>query len=164
MLTITTARILADKALQNTCGKECVDWAVSILEQGHNGQCLSILAGISPPFNHFELADYRDRALRELGIADVGDPNAAVSTLAAEHLRYALVGGEDLISTLRTIKGLCIANYYQKDIYDFYTLFFAYDDLQHSDEQWYWQGATRQNIISIIRRRAEEFLQSTDPI
>ena len=160
MATITTARILADKALQQTCGQECVDWAISMLEQGRDGHYLTMLAGTSPPFNHFEVADYRDRSLRELGITDISD-SAAVTTYAAEHLRLALAGEADLISTLNVIKDLCIARDYQSDIYDFYTLYFAYTDLQESDFQWYWQGATRENIVSIIRNRAEAFLQST---
>jgi hypothetical protein len=159
MATITTARILAEKALQATCGQECVDWAVSMLEQGRDGHYLTMLAGMSPPLNHFEVADYRDRSLRELGIANISD-SEAVAAYSAEHLRLALAGEVDLISTLSVIKDLCIAHDYQRDIYDFYTLYFAYTDLQESDFQWYWEGATRENIVSIIRRRAEVFLQS----
>jgi len=160
MPTITTPRILADKALQETCGQECVDWAISMLEQGRDGHYLTMLAGMSPPFNHFEVADYRDRALRELGIIEISD-SAAVTTYAAEQLRLALAGEADLIATLSVIKDLCIARDYQSDIYDFYTLYFAYTDLQESNFQWYWQGATRENIVSIIRNRAEAFLQSS---
>lgn len=159
MATITTARILAEKALQGTCGQECIDWAVSMLEQGQDGRYLTMLAGMAPPLNHFEVADYRDRSLRELGIADIGDAEA-VTAYAVEHLRIALAGEADLISTLSALKDLCIANDYQRNLYDFYELYFAYTDLQESDVQWYWQGATRENIVSIIRRRAEEFVRS----
>jgi len=158
MATITTARILAAKALQQTCGQECVDWAISMLEQGHDGHYLTMLAGTSPPFNHFEVADYRDRSLRELRITDISD-EAAVAAFSAEHLRLALAGEADLIATVTFIKDLCIARDYQGDIYDFYLLYFAYTDLQESEVQWYWEGATRENIVSIIRDRAEVFLQ-----
>ena len=65
------------------------------------------------------------------------------------------------IATLTIIKDLCIARDYQRDIYDFYLLYFAYTDLQESEVQWYWEGATRENIASIVRDRAEVFLQST---
>jgi hypothetical protein len=65
-----TTRLLASKALRRPCGQECVDWAVSMLEQGFDGRYLGILAGLTPPFNPFDLADLRDRALKELGISD----------------------------------------------------------------------------------------------
>lgn len=160
MATITTARILADKALRQTCGQECVDWAISMLEQGRDGHYLRMLAGTSPPFNHFEVADYRDRSLRELGITDISD-SAAITTYAAERLRLALAGEVDLASTLRTIKDLYVGADYLRDIYDFYLLYFAYTDLQESEFQWYWPDATRENITSIIHGRAEAFFQST---
>ena len=160
MATITTARILADKALQETCGQECVDWAISMLEQGRDGHHLTMLAGMSPPFNHFELADYRDRSLRELGITDITD-SAAITTYAAERLRLALAGKADLASTLRTIKDLYVGADYLRDLRDFYLLYFAYTDLQESEFQWYWPDANRENITSLIHDRAEAFLRST---
>lgn len=160
MAIITTAPILADKALQRTCGQECVDWAVSMLEQGHDNPGITMLAGLSPPFNHFEVAGYRDRSLRELGITDVSD-SIAVTTYVAERLRLALSGEADLAATLCVIKDLCVARDYPRDIYDFYLLYFAHTDLQESEFQWYWPEATRENIVSIIRQRAEAFFQST---
>jgi hypothetical protein len=111
-----------------------------------------------PPYNHFELADLRDRSLRELGISDLDD-SMAVRTFAAERLRLALAGEVDLIETISTIKDLCIAQNYLKELYDFYLLYWAYSDLRDSECQWYWQGATRDNVESLIRQRAEQFLR-----
>ena len=47
-------------------GEECVDWAASMLEQGYDSTSLRILAGLSPPLNHFEVAELRDRVLSEI--------------------------------------------------------------------------------------------------
>lgn len=141
-------------------GHNCVDWAISILEQGRDGRYLAMLAGISPPFNHFEIADYLDYSLRELGLTGISD-SAAVTTYAAEQLRLTLAGEADLTSTLGIIKDLYVARDFQRELYDFYLLYFAYTDLQESEVQWYWEGATRENIVSIIRDRAKAFLEST---
>ena len=103
MPTVTTARILADKALHHFCGQECVDWAITMPEQGHDGRSLAMLAGMSPPLDHFQLAEYRDQSLHELGIAEMSE-SAAVTTYVAERLRLALNGEADLGTTLRTIK------------------------------------------------------------
>ena len=154
---VTTARILANKALQNACGRECVDWAVSMLEAGADTPHLRILAGELPPYNHFVVAQLRDAALHELNLAEpVGD--VAVRKYAVERLRAALAGDEDLIEVLSVVKDLCISHDYQKDLYDFYLLFFAYSDLQEEPHQWYWAGATRENIVSVIRQRARDFV------
>jgi len=160
MPNITTARILTDKVLEETCGQECVDWAISMLEQDCDGHYLAILAGMSPPFNHFEIADLRDHSLREMGLSDFNE-STAITTYVAEQLRI-LLNGADLAAKLDVIKDICIALDYQKDIYDFYLLYFAYTDLQESDFQWYWEGATRENIVSIVHERAEAFLHATD--
>jgi hypothetical protein len=131
-----------------------------MLEQGYDGHYLAILAGMSPPFNHFEIADIRDHSLRELGLSDF-DGSAAIITYVAEQLRL-LLNGADLVSKLDVIKDICIARDYQKDLYDFYLLYFAYTDLQESDLQWYWEGANRENIVSIVHERAEAFLHAID--
>ncbi len=157
MAKITTAHILAGKALQESCGQNCVDWAISMLEEGRDGHNLTMLAGMLPPYNHFEMAALRDRTLCELGIADL-DAELAVRTFAVERLRLALEGDFNLMEAVREIKDLCIANNYQKDVYDFYLLFFAYVDLEFREMQYYWPGATRENIESIFRKRAEQFV------
>ena len=156
MMKVTTAQILADKALNQPCGTTCVDWAISMLEEGRDGDYLTRLAGMLPPYNHFELADLRDRTLREQGIPDL-DRSAAVHAFAAERLRLALAGDVELITALEAVKDLCIAQDYVKELYDFYLLYWAYRDLCGSDVQWYWHGATRANIDSLIRQRARAF-------
>jgi hypothetical protein len=47
---------------------------------------------------------------------------------------------------------------YPHDLYDFYLLYFAYSDLQDASVQWYWEGATRDNILAIIGERAAAFV------
>src|SRR5262249_34803730 len=114
-----------------------------------------------PPFNHFELAELRDRALLELGVGDLtGAP--ALMVYADEILSSALRGDEDLIEAITVLKDLCIAHEYLPDLMDFYLLYFAYTDLQVADKQWYWSGATRDNILTIIRERARQFVEDAE--
>jgi hypothetical protein len=71
----TTAHIRAARALEFTLGRECVDWAASLVGGGHDGRSLRILAGLTPPFNAFEVAKRRDAELTKLGFIsrDGGD-------------------------------------------------------------------------------------------
>ncbi len=128
-----------------------------MLERGRDGRYLRMLAGMTPPYNKFELADYRDRSLKELDLAEITESDA-VTTYAIEQLRLAISGEIEFIDALKVLKDLCIARDNQKDIYDFYLLYYAYSDLQESDVQWYWNGATRSNIVALIRERAEAFI------
>ena len=160
MTEVTTARILADKALQEPCGQECVDWAVSMLTAGSDGANLTMLASMAPPYNHFEVAGFRDRALAEVGAPNLGVDDA-VQVYAAERLRLALRGKANMLGTLRVVKDLCVAHDYQRDLYDFYLLYFAADSLRGSVHQSYWDSATRANIDDIVREQAQRFIAHT---
>jgi hypothetical protein len=100
---VTTAHILADKALDQPCGQTCVDWAISMLEEGRDGHYLTRLVGMFPPYNHFELTELRDLTLREQGFGEL-DRSAAVLAFAAERLRLALAGEIDIFRTLEAVK------------------------------------------------------------
>jgi len=79
----TTAHMLAERFQQTTCGRQCVDWAIGLLEQGRDGHCLTMLAGMTPSFHHFEVAQMRNRVLLELG-TDATDGATACIEHAAE--------------------------------------------------------------------------------
>lgn len=161
MVVVTTVRILAEKALQRQCGQECIDWAIGLLEKGRDGDNVERLAGMLPPFNHFQLAALRDQTLREQGKQDV-DVSIAIREFAAEHLSRALSGDLDLIEAIDAVKNLCVTHDYDKSLHDFYLLYWAYSDLSDGPCQWYWPDATRDNIDSLIRQTAERFLREND--
>jgi len=156
---ITTARILAGKALEERCSHQCVDWAIGLLAQGHSGRYLQMLASLAAPLNHFEVADLRDRTLRELNIPELKDTDAVLA-YARERLSAFVAGEESLERTLADLKDLCIVDDYNRDLYDFYSLYYAHSDLKIDKVQRYWNGATRDNIEQIIRDRAQTFLKS----
>jgi hypothetical protein len=155
MSAVTTNQILADKSLSETCGQQCVDWAIGMIEAGHDGHYLMRLAGMLPPFNHFEIAEFRDKTLAEMDIKDV-PCSEAITKLFQKALKHEV----DIFEALVEVSGLCIANDYQRNIMDFYLLENAYSELQFRDVQWYWDGATHDNIQSIIVERAKKFVDS----
>ena len=55
-----------------------------------------------------------------------------------------------IVKVLTILKDICIELDYDKNLYDFYSLYFAKDDLLYSDNQWYWDGANKKNIDKII--------------
>jgi hypothetical protein len=160
---VTTAEIVAGRALEEECGQECVEWAVTMLIEGRDTPHLRVLAGMLPPHNHFQLADLRDKALSELGEPSLSRDRAIV-VYARERLHAALADDLDLPTEIETVAQLCIAGNYLNDLFDFYLLWNAHDDLKTSELQWYWPGADRSNILEIMKRRAEEFIRRSRPL
>lgn len=154
---ISTNRILALKALDHSCGQQCVDWAICLIEQGRTERHVLMLAGMSPPFNYFEMAELRDRALAELGFRAISRSDA-LRIYAADIAQDAQSGQAETLATLRELNRLCIDEDYAAELQDFYSLYFAWDDLLTSHEQWYWPGATRENIAAIAHETLSKFV------
>jgi hypothetical protein len=153
----STMQILALRALQRSSGEECVEWAVSLLERGRDSRSLRILAGMTPPLNHFELSDLRDRVLNELSPPELNDSDP-VSGYIREIVGEALGKRRPLGEVFREVSELSIALGYPTELRSFYLLRFAWEDLQDSDDQWYWPGATRDNIEDIMLGEARRFV------
>lgn len=154
---VSTAQMLTERGLQRTCGQPCVDWAIGLLEAGHDSILICQLAAHRAPHNHFELASLRDRILRELGLLDtsLGD---AITMYATELLEAADSGQMDVDAALATIKDLCVANDHQPNIYDFYSLYYARAELREQGYQYYYADPDSLNIDVVTRQRVRKFL------
>ena len=115
------------------------------------------LSSMQQPYNHFQIADLRDRAIDELGLL-IGDISTNLTNYAAEILHAAILGKMPLLDALGAVKELCVANDYQSDLYDFYLLYFAKVDLQVDDYQYYWPDANRDSIDRIAQEQIQDFL------
>jgi hypothetical protein len=145
----STSEILAFKFLNWSIDKVWVDWAVEMLVAGFDSPNLVMLAGESPPYNQFELRNLTDKVFAELNL-DYSDKDRIIKNYACYLIDKNLNGELDSYKVLMTLKNICIELDYEKYLYDFYSLFFAKDDLLHSENQWYWEGANKGNIDQII--------------
>ena len=145
------------RALQRSCGRECVDWAVGLLEHGYDSRSLRILAVQDEPFNHFELAALRDRVLSELSLPELDNADP-VTSYVREVLAGVLSDRKQLGSVFREVSELAIQLGYPSELQPFYLLRFAWEDLQEQEMQWYWPGADRGNIEDIMMGEANRFL------
>ncbi len=129
--------------------QDCVDWAIDLLSQGHESPNLINLAGLTPPLDHFEVQDYTRRAIRELGL-EVPTGVAAILAYARDLVEDILDKPSVMGQRLRVLADLHVQENYLRDLYDFYLLSNAYDELQMSGEQHYWEGAKLSNIRLIV--------------
>ncbi len=127
---VTTAQILAERALQKPCDEQCVDWAIGLLESGRETSATCRLAAKLTPHNHFELASLRDQLLSELGVFGTSD-NDAIILYSAELLGRANDGRIDLDTAIAEVKNMYVSNDYDPhEIHAFYLLYFARVDLK----------------------------------
>jgi len=112
-----------------------------------------------PPYNHFELSALRDRALAELHIP-ISEPQKAILNFAGEIISQIAIGDTDELIGAEFVAGLCIEADYSRKLMDFYLLHYAAVDLDYDEVQWYWDGATRDNIRQLIRDRALAYVAS----
>ena len=144
----STFEIIVWKFLNQSVDEKWSAWAVEMMMAGFDTEHLVELAGIEKPYNQFELNELTDKVFEELDL-DYQDQDKVVNNYVTYLARKVLDKERDLLNTLREIKDLCIALDYDSKIYDFYSLYFAKEDLMYDSVQWYWDGANRNNIDQI---------------
>lgn len=145
------------KAFNEDVDEMWVEWALEMIQAGYESDNLYILAGITRPYHQFELQRLLDKVLADLDL-DYEDRSLMIRNYIYYIISVALNEPSNYLSTLREIKDICIALDMEQQYMDFYLLYFAKDDLNESEVQWYWDGADRTNIDLIIRKVFEDYL------
>jgi hypothetical protein len=152
----STYKVLANKALERDSVEEWIDWALEMMEAGFETEHLIIIAGLSPQLNRFEFDDIVNRALKELSL----------DTMTKDEMVYGYVyfltdqAHNSKMSTknvLGILRDLCRDRDYDKELFDFYLLAYAQEDLEELGVQFYWKDADNKNIDSIIHNKFQEW-------
>ena len=156
----TTPAILAYKALNRNIDKFCIDWAVNMLMNGFDTEHLIILAGISAPYDQFELQALTDKVLLELGM-DYSNKDEVIKG----YVRYLIETGAEeepnITSSLKLLRELRDLYYeldYDRNLLVFFNLYYGVDDLQQDEVQWYVDDMDRGNMLSVIKNTFAQWL------
>ncbi len=156
----STYEIIAWKHLNKSVDEKWSNWAADMMMAGFDTEHLVQLAGIEKPYNQFELHELTDKVFDELNL-DFKDQDIVTTNYVTYLAKEVLGEKRDLFKTLRVIKDLCVDLDYNQKIYDFYSLYFAKEDLNYDTAQWYWEGANRSNIdricIDYLKNWIEEY-------
>lgn len=154
----STYKIIWLKAFDHNVDESWVDWAIEMVEAGFESKNLYMLAGSYPPFNQFEMKELTTAVMRDLSI-EYSDKYTAIRNYSYFLIKNAVNNPEIFFSTLYKLRGF----YYEldhDDLYgDFYFLYYAKDDLLVDENQWYWDGANRDNIDTIIKERFIQWIE-----
>lgn len=127
---------------------ECLDWAVEMISLGYDSPSLYILASLSKPTNYFETIEYLKATFDELDLSFKRGVEGVVSY--SSYFIEQISKGINVKENLKIVYKFCQEKDYEKPIYDFYLLYWAWDDLDYGNEyQSYWPDATKSNIEHI---------------
>lgn len=154
---ISTYKVLMKKSFNGDIDETWVEWALEMIQAGYESDNLYILAGITRPYYQFELQRLTDKVLADLNL-DYENKSLMTRNYIYYIISTAIKKPSRYLSTLKEIKDICVALDMDQEYMDFYTLYFAKDDLDELEVQWYWVGADRTNIDSIIDNVFQEYL------
>ena len=136
---------------------ESIDWAIEQLQLGHETPHLLMLAGMSKPVNYFETAPYLAQALKELHLEEKTGEDAIISF--CRYYIKKIAQADDVPGNLKRLYSF----YYLFDqdhlIQDFVYLYWGWGDLEYDSAQYYWPGATTENIEGLVVERAVLWLE-----
>ena len=156
-----TYKVAAFSEIPNFKSDECVDWAIEMLELGFESESLLILCGLSKPTNYFETIEYLKEAFEELNLTFKTGEDGIISY--SNYLIKDIASNKNVKANLKLIQQLCIDKDYEKVIYDFYLLHWAWGDYDYGNEfQEYWTEATPETIEQIVIDRAKKWIEENE--
>lgn len=124
----STIRVLAYKALDRDFDRTWPDWAVEMLINGYDTEHLVILAGMSEPFDYFEMQTLTTKALNELGL-DFSNKLQSVWNYVNYLIQLCFDGKLESVKVLTELRDLYLELDYQESLQEFYFLYYAKTDL-----------------------------------
>lgn len=153
-----TFKVVAFEEIEGVDPNDAIDWAIEMIELGFESRTLYVLASLEKPANFFEIVGYVKQAVKEIGLEMKVGKEAVLSYAAYYVLQIAKA-----INVRKNLTELYVLSQsieYEDSIYDFYLLFWAWDDLDYEDSgnNQYWNGSTRQNIEDITINEARKWI------
>lgn len=153
----STTRVLAYKVLDRDFDRTWPDWAVEMLINGYDTEHLVILAGMSEPFDYFEMQTLTTKALNELGL-DFSNKLQSVWNFVSYLIQMCLDGKLESVKVLAELRDLYLELGHEESLQQFYFLYYAKSDLITDGVQWYIDGVDRSNIDEEIIKHFKEQL------
>lgn len=141
---------------------ECIDWAIEMIELGHDSPNLLMLASLQKPSNYFEVREHVKNALEELGL-QIKHGEDAVKSYSYYFIKQ-IAKNDNVRQNLTELYKLCQARDYEESVYDFYLLYWAWDELDYHDtsSNAYWDGVTRTNIEDKVVEYARNWINQNE--
>ena len=152
----STTEILALKVLGETTDQMWVNWAVEMLMAGFDGEYVVALAGISPPYNGWEMDALVAKVLAEQGI-NVSEEEHIIKNYICYLVNKALAGEIPILETLCALKDFWYhGSVPEEEVAEFMELYWwmeeTYDYEERKAQQWpkWWPWKRKKTDIDAI--------------
>jgi len=152
-----TYKILKEKALNSDIDENWIDWAIEMMQVGYETDSLYQLAGISKPYNQFELQDLTNKVLKDLQL-DFSDKKTILKNYTYFLIKSNIDVPKNYDEVLKELKNISYELEKEIEYQSFVFLYWAKDDLKYYDHQDYWKGADKTNIDKIIKQQFELYI------
>ena len=149
---LSTYRILKEKAINADIDEHWIDWAIEMMHEGYEVDSLYQLAGMSKPFNQFELQSLTNTVLKDLHL-DYSNKQETLKNYAYFLIQTNIENADKYYEILKEFRDIYYELEMDSEFESFAILFWAKEDLIYSEIQWYWEGANRANIDKIIHQQ-----------
>lgn len=156
MISDLTYKMVAYSIIEDFNPDECVDWAVEMLQAGYDTPVVGIIASMDKPVNYFEIIDYLEKALLELGISKKNGKKALFSYCIFYIIKIAKK--PEVKKNLRDLVGIISGSDLMERLMDFCLLSWAWSEVDKLYNH-YWSGATPENIKRIVISTARKWLE-----
>lgn len=151
-----TAEVLAYKILNRLTDKGWIEWAYNMLGADFETEHLLILAGMQQPLEYFEMRTLTDNVLAELRL-DYSNTDEVIANYTSYLVKQGLTYQMKPFKVLERLTDIYIELDYYAPLSHFYDLYYAREDLQYGEEQWYVNGVDRSNIDQTINDYFKEW-------
>jgi len=156
-----TYKVVAYSEIKNYNTDECVDWAIEMIALGHDTEHVLILAGLHKPTNYFETVNILKIAIGECGLEMKTGKEGIISYNC--YFIKQIAKFINVKENLLKISESCIDNDYDRSIFDFYLLRWAWSDLDWGNLYTeYWPGANINNVEQIVVAFAGNWLSQNE--
>jgi len=158
---LSTYRILKEKACNADINESWAEWAIEMMQVGYEAISLYQLAGISKPFNQFELQDLTKEVLEDLKL-DYSDKRKTTKNYVYYLINSNINKPDNYFGILKELTEIYYELDMDREFQNFSLLYWAKDDLIYENYQHYWEGANRSNIDKIIKEQFEIYITEFD--
>ncbi len=134
-----------------------VDWAIDLIREGKETENILMLASFTKPVDSREIRNYVSAVLTDLNLEE-----KQVDAAMLGKIHFELVEILNSCSARKNLESLyksCLEHDHKYGLSTFYMLYYAWLDLDEFGYQLYYEGATLENIESILKKEAQNWIE-----
>jgi len=134
----------------------CIDWAIHMMQKGINNENMRIIASFSMPVDREEIKPYVSGVLSDLKLEEKLGEYSIINE-CHYHIQQ-IIDEYKIRKNLSSLYELHLDNNHSEYTSPFYLLYHGWSDLETAGYNYYYDGATLNNISTIVKLEAQIFI------